>query len=172
MHRTDKYSQHSSIIWSVWLNGWMLVDESSGCGFESSWSHLNFRFRACFEQGLSWHSGNYRVWIQSETRTWHDQNIQSKSHIVYMKLGNMIYHYWFSKLLWQKLWFVDTVIVRDHSPPVGQACRISRTIHAQRNLNLHAQATGKMNEKSSLQKWRLLWQIFFEICDLYLCLTK
>ena len=21
MHRTDKYSQHSSIIWPVWLNG-------------------------------------------------------------------------------------------------------------------------------------------------------
>ena len=24
----------------------------SGCGFESSCSHLNFRFRACFEQGV------------------------------------------------------------------------------------------------------------------------
>ena len=24
----------------------------------------------------SWHSGNYRVWIHSETRTWHDKNIQ------------------------------------------------------------------------------------------------
>ena len=22
-HRTDKYSQHSSIIWPVWLNGWV-----------------------------------------------------------------------------------------------------------------------------------------------------
>ena len=22
MHRKDKYSQHSSIIWTVWLNGW------------------------------------------------------------------------------------------------------------------------------------------------------
>ena len=22
MHRSDKYSQHSSIIWPVWLNGW------------------------------------------------------------------------------------------------------------------------------------------------------
>ena len=26
--------------------------ELSGCGFESSCSHLNFRFRACFEQGV------------------------------------------------------------------------------------------------------------------------
>ena len=35
MHRTDKYSQHSSIIWPVWLNGWVFVYELSGCGFES-----------------------------------------------------------------------------------------------------------------------------------------
>ena len=40
MHRTDKYSQHSSIIWAVWLNGWMFVYELSVCGFESSCSHL------------------------------------------------------------------------------------------------------------------------------------
>ena len=30
-----KVSQHSSIIWSVWLNGWVFVYELSGCGFES-----------------------------------------------------------------------------------------------------------------------------------------
>ena len=50
----------------------------SGCSFESSCSHLNFRFRACFEEGVPWHSSNYRVWIHSETRTWHDKNIQSR----------------------------------------------------------------------------------------------
>ena len=59
----------------------MFVYELSGCGFESSCSHLNFRFRACFVQGVPWHSGNYRVRIHSETRTWHDKNIQtSNSH--------------------------------------------------------------------------------------------
>ena len=42
MHRTDKYSQHSSIIWPVWLNGWVFVYELSGCGFKSSCSHLTF----------------------------------------------------------------------------------------------------------------------------------
>ena len=36
MHRTDKYSQHSSVIWPVWLNGWVFVYELSGCGFGSS----------------------------------------------------------------------------------------------------------------------------------------
>ena len=77
MHRRDKYSRHSPIIWPAWPNGWLFVYELGGCGFGSSWSHLNSRFRVCFEQGVPWHSGNYRVWIRSETRTWHDRNIQS-----------------------------------------------------------------------------------------------
>ena len=50
-------NQHSSIIRPVWLNGWVFVYELSGCGFESTCSHLNFRFRACFEQRVPWHSG-------------------------------------------------------------------------------------------------------------------
>ena len=62
---------------SFWQNGWVFVYELSSCGFESSCSHLNFRFRASFELGVPWHSGNYRVWIHSEARTWHDKNIQS-----------------------------------------------------------------------------------------------
>ena len=41
-----------SVIWLVGLNGQVFVYELSGCGFESSCSHLNFRFRACFEQGV------------------------------------------------------------------------------------------------------------------------
>ena len=77
MHRTDKYSQHSSVIWPVWLNGWVFVYELSGCEFESSCSHWNFRFRACFQQGVPWHSENYRVWIHYEMHMWHDKNIQS-----------------------------------------------------------------------------------------------
>ena len=79
MHRTDKYSQHSWIIWPVWPNGWVFVYELSGCGFESCCSHLNFRFRTCFKQEVPWHSTNYRVWIHSETRMWHDKNIQYRS---------------------------------------------------------------------------------------------
>ena len=61
----------------VWLNGWVFVYKLSGCGFESSCSYLNFRFRACFEQGVPWHSCNYRVWIHSDTRKWLDKNIES-----------------------------------------------------------------------------------------------
>ena len=44
---------------------------------ESSCSQLTLIFRACFEQEVAWYSGNYRVWIHSERRTWHEKNIQS-----------------------------------------------------------------------------------------------
>ena len=57
----------------------MFVYEVSGCGFESRCSHLNFRFYAHFNQGVPWHSGNYRGWIHSKTRTWHDKKIQSNA---------------------------------------------------------------------------------------------
>ena len=79
MQRTDKYSQNSSIIWSVLPNGWVFVYELSGCGLESCCSHLNFRYRTCFEQGVPWHSGKYRAWIHFEMRTWHENNIQSNA---------------------------------------------------------------------------------------------
>ena len=56
MHNTYEYSQHSSIISPVWLNGWVFVHKLSGFCFESSNSNLNY-------------PGNHRLWIQSETRT-------------------------------------------------------------------------------------------------------
>ena len=34
----------------------MFVYGLSGCGCESRCSHLEFRYRACFEQGVPWHS--------------------------------------------------------------------------------------------------------------------
>ena len=34
-HKEDKYSQHSFIIWPVWLDGWVFVYELSSCEFES-----------------------------------------------------------------------------------------------------------------------------------------
>ena len=64
-------------IWSNWLNDWVFVYELGGCGIKSHCSHLNFRYHVCFKQEAPWHSENYWVWIHSETRTWHDKNIQS-----------------------------------------------------------------------------------------------
>ena len=69
MHCTDKYLQHSSVIWPAWLNSWVFVYAPSGCGFESSCCHLIFRLPAFFEQSVPWNSGNYSVWIHSERRT-------------------------------------------------------------------------------------------------------
>ena len=39
-HRTDKYSQHSSVISPVSLNGSLFAYELIGCGFESRCNHL------------------------------------------------------------------------------------------------------------------------------------
>ena len=77
--RTDMNSEHSSIICPVCINGSLFVYKISGSGFESSCTHLNFRFRACFKQPVPWNSGNCRMWIHSETRTWRDKNKQSNT---------------------------------------------------------------------------------------------
>ena len=60
----------------------MVVYVLSGCGREFRCSHLNVRYRASVEQGVPWHSGNCRVWIHSERRTWHDKNIQSNLYLL------------------------------------------------------------------------------------------
>ena len=43
-HCTDRYLQHSSIIWTVWLNGWVFVYELKRCEFKSSCSLFFFFF--------------------------------------------------------------------------------------------------------------------------------
>ena len=87
MQHTDSCSEHSSIIWPVWSYDWAFVYELSGSGFESSCSHLNFRFCACFEQGVPWHSDNYRAWIHSEIAQFHDDNFCTvKCHILVIRL--------------------------------------------------------------------------------------
>ena len=65
------YTTHTikCTVWPVWPNGWAFVYELSGSGFNSICSHLSFRFRACFEKGVPWHSDNYTVWIHSEMCT-------------------------------------------------------------------------------------------------------
>ena len=40
MHRTDNYSQHRSIIYTVALNGWVFIYELSACGFKFRCCHL------------------------------------------------------------------------------------------------------------------------------------
>ena len=79
IHHTDTYSEHSSIIWPVWPNGWVFLYKQSGPGFESCCSLLNFKFHACFKKGVPWYSGNYVVSFHSKMSSWHDKNIQSNA---------------------------------------------------------------------------------------------
>ena len=82
LNPVDKHSQQISFIWSVWLNGLVLVFEHSGRGFGSRSCHLNVRYHIYFKEGLHWHSGNYRVYIHSETSTWWDSNMEwNASHL-------------------------------------------------------------------------------------------
>ena len=93
MHRTDIYLQRSSIIRQILLNDWVFVYEVSRCGFWSCCSHLNFRFFACFEQGVTWYSGRCRLRINSETCTWHDNNLQCISpyrYIITTQLNQLV----------------------------------------------------------------------------------
>ena len=68
MYRTDNYSQNSSIIRPVWLNGWVFAYKPNGYEIESRLSNLTYRYGVHFEQVAHWHLGNYKVWIHSETR--------------------------------------------------------------------------------------------------------
>ena len=53
MHGTDKFSQHSSSIWSAGLNDWLFIYELNGCGLHSSCCHLRLRYGACLGEGVS-----------------------------------------------------------------------------------------------------------------------
>ena len=49
-----------------------------------SHSHVTCRYCAYFEQAVPWHSDNYRVYIHSETRVWHDKNTQSIKCVIFL----------------------------------------------------------------------------------------
>ena len=63
-HQRDRYSQNSSVICLVCLNGWVFIFKLSGSGFKFLCGCLNFRYCACFELAIPWNSDNTRVWIQ------------------------------------------------------------------------------------------------------------
>ena len=108
------------MVWPIWLYDWVFIYELSDFGFESSSSHLNFRFRACSEQGVSWHSGNCRVWIHSEMRTWHDKNIQ------YLEI-NFCYNFrlWQGGQLVFNLWTLELFLIFVGTGKINEKCRLS-----------------------------------------------
>ena len=64
--------------------------------------HLNFRYRACFEEGVPWHSRNYRVYIYSEMLTWHDNNIQGLYFPGVIKIVTTMIHYCYCLIAYGK----------------------------------------------------------------------
>ena len=61
------------------LRVWVFIYKLGGCVFESHCWYLNFRYLVCFEQGVPWYLGNYKVWIHSKVATWQNKNIQSNA---------------------------------------------------------------------------------------------
>ena len=64
--------------------------------------HLNFRYRACFEEAALWHLGNYRVHIHSEMRIWHDNNMQGLHFPGVIKIVATMIHYCYSLMAYGK----------------------------------------------------------------------
>ena len=75
---------YASVVSNGWCSKWVSVS------LQTKWLWIlipmlsfNFRYDACFEQGFLDFQANDLVQIHSETRTWHDNNVQSCSHYFY-----------------------------------------------------------------------------------------
>ena len=96
MHRTDKYSQHSSIIWPVWPNGWVFVYELSGCGFESNCSH--WIINVWKQHGEDQNESTMVTYNQFHWCSF--SSVQKVYHIIY--LFDVVFHYFVWICLWNK----------------------------------------------------------------------
>ena len=119
MHRTDKYSQHSSVIWPVWLNGCVFVYELSGCGFKSRCSHSILEL---FGDHLE---GNTRVMF-------HGKHVDTKCTVSSIIRGNhtgifIILLENAQKFLESNLWF-DTELDYDNSRNYVDISKLSKEL--------------------------------------------
>ena len=92
--RTTEFLNEHSTICRNWPNDravfWVFIStvDLTVCSCHVTYAlQSESTLYSCFEQGVPWHSGNYRVWIHSQTRTWHDKKIQSISFLL-----ELIYH--------------------------------------------------------------------------------
>ena len=79
MHRTDEYSQHSSIIWPGWRSDWVFVYELSGCGLESHCGHLN-AFNVSADIADNFIKLSLVYWAE----TWHKKSFAIRYIFVYL----------------------------------------------------------------------------------------
>ena len=59
-------------------------------------TYLNFRYH------VPWHLGNYRVYIHSEMRTWHDNDIQGLHILGIIKIVTTMIHYCYCLIAYGK----------------------------------------------------------------------
>ena len=52
---------HNDLVLKWTINYFTKLNKSLSWVVTQARNHLNFRYRACFEKGVPWHSGNYRV---------------------------------------------------------------------------------------------------------------
>ena len=81
---TQPFSQTSKMIelYCEYLSVrciWVYFLVMSSTSFRVNPHYIVDWYCSCFEQGVPWHSGNFRVWIHPEPHSWHDKNIQSNA---------------------------------------------------------------------------------------------
>ena len=120
MQRTDKCSQHSSIIWTFWLIGWVFVYELSGCGFESRWFVVDLYIVVLYDQNwirLEWNklidkiSYIIKIWLLvSKTFKQPTRFVMYKKHskidtnlLIKNSLDGSLVKNWSVSVLW-KMW--------------------------------------------------------------------
>ena len=74
------HDEHSSIIWPVWLNGWVFVNELSGW-VRLPLQSLKIQISRLFRARCSSHSGNYRETPQTFTTRPHKLNKYKRESI-------------------------------------------------------------------------------------------
>ena len=89
MHHTEKYSQYSSIIWPVWLNGWEFVCELSDCGYELCCCYKSyFYFEAVIGEILAGKKNLYFAFVDSG-KSWKFRDQVVPRDIVYWALRKL-----------------------------------------------------------------------------------
>ena len=76
----------------------------------------------CFEEGVPWHLGNYRMYILSEMRTWHDNNIEGLHFPGVIKIVTTMIHYCYCLLAygkWKCLKLLGTLFILKFSARFG-----------------------------------------------------
>ena len=99
LHHTNKYSQHSSIIWPVWLNGRVFIYKLSGYGFESHYCHLPSDMAPALSKEFLDIQASYSMWILQQC---YQKNSEEMLDIYFLCLLSILLSMQGSTLLYTK----------------------------------------------------------------------